>query len=369
MSYSPSDGRVCFRSIEEKNTCPKSGFTEIRVGHEKPFEIKVVFEASGQEYGFFGITSHFRLPREFGAGRCRLANPSSIDLFSFDGDWDRDKKIDSDLEIPQYNNKIVATFFDFKPARESGIILICRMNGGSQGALIEWCTEEYDVLNKDCKLGDLFGYAPSIAGLDKLVDDEQNGHSVVYEATFLPAKIIVDDEQKQKDVDCDSTCLKVTAAPRSNEGQARTGALTMPLAYSIVQAETEHLGCVQTAPGKDGGSLLITVDEKRCSTDEKVNLIVNDVPQGFARTSEDTFVCRRNVSVQSLLAEKEIVCELGLPDNSGDANKDGKIDMKDLGAIKKEFNQKPETADFNADGKVDMKDLGILKQYFGLSFQ
>ncbi len=61
----------------------------------------------------------------------------------------------------------------------------------------------------------------------------------------------------------------------------------------------------------------------------------------------------------------------------GDANSDNKIDLKDLGVLKQQFNgdnacyadlqSTASCGDANGDGKVDLKDLGVLKQNYNLN--
>jgi len=55
---------------------------------------------------------------------------------------------------------------------------------------------------------------------------------------------------------------------------------------------------------------------------------------------------------------------------SGDANRDGKIDLTDFGILKSHFGQSVDrwtVADFNGDGFVDSDDFGTLKLHFGES--
>lgn len=61
--------------------------------------------------------------------------------------------------------------------------------------------------------------------------------------------------------------------------------------------------------------------------------------------------------------------------NIGDVNRDGKVDMRDIGAIGSAFGTSPEYPgepprwnelyDVNRDGKIDMKDVGIAARNFG----
>lgn len=56
---------------------------------------------------------------------------------------------------------------------------------------------------------------------------------------------------------------------------------------------------------------------------------------------------------------------------TGDVNGDGKVDMKDVGAVARLFQVPPTdplwnpNCDINSDGKVDMKDVGIVARHFG----
>jgi hypothetical protein len=61
--------------------------------------------------------------------------------------------------------------------------------------------------------------------------------------------------------------------------------------------------------------------------------------------------------------------------NLGDVNRDGKVDMRDIGAIASAFGTSPENPgepprwnelyDVNYDGKIDMKDVAIAARNFG----
>jgi uncharacterized protein (DUF2141 family) len=59
----------------------------------------------------------------------------------------------------------------------------------------------------------------------------------------------------------------------------------------------------------------------------------------------------------------------------GDVNRDGKIDMRDIGLITLAYGSTPGTpkwnpdADLNGDGVIDDKDLEIARTHFGLTFE